>query len=98
MTILIISNIAQWAIIFFIMTNPSLPWIEFEWNRTFFGKVRYGFVIRLWRKTGPNSSRGKRIVGFNWANPELLGDKPYCKPKSLWAKPFQGRTSVKEKQ
>jgi hypothetical protein len=89
MTILVISNIAQWILLFFIMSNKQLPWIEFEWKRTFFGKVRYGFVIRLWKKTGRDSASGKKIIGFDWANPKLLEDKPYCKPKSLWAKPFQ---------
>lgn len=88
MTILIISNIAQWIFIIFMMTNKSTRWIKFEWNKTLFGKVRYGFKIMLWKKTGPNSARGKPLVKFNWANPELLNDDPRCKPKSLWAKPF----------
>lgn len=89
MTILIISNIVQWAFIIFIITKRyfSLPWIEFVWNKTFFGKVRYGFRVMYWRKSGYNSSIGKRIVEFNWVNKNLLNDKPYSRPKSLWAKP-----------
>lgn len=92
MTALLISSIAQWVIILLILSGKSLPWIEFEWNRTFFGKVRHGFKLILWRKTGPRSQSGKHLINFNWANPDSLDDKSYCRPKSLWAKPSFLRT------
>jgi hypothetical protein len=82
--IVLISNVAQWV---FILSISSQTWIKFEWQNTFFGKVRYGFNILLWRKTGPYSARGIPIIKFRWANPSKLIDKPYCKPKSIWAKP-----------
>lgn len=85
--IVLINSVAQWFFIVLILSQKTLPWIKFEWQDTPFGKVRYGFKILLWRKTGPYSARGIPIIKFRWADPTKLNDKPYCKPKSVWAKP-----------
>jgi hypothetical protein len=96
MTLLVISNILQWVFLLYIAEARLPVWIGLRWKETFFGKVRYGFIIYLFRHTGPNSTVGKPLFRFIWKNPDLIPDEPYCKPKSHWANPFTSHCSVEK--
>jgi len=88
--ILILNCFCQWIVLYFLCLkryNFRRYWLRFKWNTTFFGEIRYGFRIMLWKGIAGAAS-GKAILSFDWA--ENVEDRPYIyneKDFSIWARP-----------